>query len=90
MNTPPPVITDLTTLLKWADTKRHHDNITLDELAKVIGVKPSALGHWLARRRKIPSDKLIPLLHALGRDMALLNRQPTLTDGSPPQAGKTP
>ena len=83
-------ITDIPTLLKWADTKRHHDNITLDQLAHTIGAKPSALGHWLAGRRKIPSDKLIPLLHALGRDMALLNRQPTLTDGSPQPAGKTP
>ncbi len=83
-------ITDIAALLKWADTKRHHDGITLDELAKRIGVKPSALGHWLAGRRKIPSDKLIPLLAALGRDMALLNRQPTLTTADPRQAGKTP
>ncbi len=83
-------ITDLNSLLKWADTKRHHDGITLDELAKAIGVKPSRLGHWLAGRRKIPADMLIPLLAALGRDMALLNRQPTLTDGSPRVAGKTP
>lgn len=85
-----PVVTDIPTLLKWADTKRHHDGLTLEELAKAIDVKPSALGHWLAGRRKIPSDKLIPLLAALGRDMALLNRQPTLTDGSPQPAGKTP
>lgn len=72
-------ITNLGDLLKWADTKRHHDGITLDELAKTIGVKPSALGHWLAGRRRIPADKLIDLLHALGRDMALLTRQPGLT-----------
>lgn len=73
MNTPP-VITDIPTLLKWADTKRHHDGITYAELAIALHVSTSTISYWFAGQRKIPADKLIALIGILDSALILVRK----------------
>lgn len=81
--TTPPVITDLTTLLKWADTKRHHDGITYAQLAEQLGVSTATVGHWFNGRSKIPTDKLLTLIGILDSALILVRKTEPSNTGRP-------
>lgn len=81
MNTQP--ITDIPTLLKWADTKRHHDGITYEQLAQKLGVSKATIGHWFNGRSKIPSDKLLDLIAILESALILVRKTQPETTGRP-------
>ena len=78
-----PVVTDIATLLKWADTKRHHDNITYAELAERLGVSKATVGHWFRGRSKIPSDKLLALIAILESALILVRKTEPSSIGRP-------
>jgi transcriptional regulator with XRE-family HTH domain len=79
----PPVITDIPTLLKWADTKRHHDGITYAELAVKLEVSKATVGHWFSGRSKIPTDKLLALIAILDSALILVRKTEPTSTGRP-------
>lgn len=70
-------VTDLPTLLKWIDTKRHHDGWTYAQLADQLGVSVSTATKWLTGKRKIPADKLLQLIHLMETQLILTRTTPT-------------
>ena len=76
-------ITDIPALLKWADTKRHHDGITYAELAKALGVSTSTISKWFSGQRKIPADKLFALIGLVDRALILVQKTEPNSNGRP-------
>lgn len=76
-------ITDIPTLLKWADTKRHHDGWTYAQLAEKLEVDTSTVSKWFGQTREIPADKLLTLISLLDSALILVRKTQPETTGRP-------
>jgi transcriptional regulator with XRE-family HTH domain len=76
-------ITDIPALLKWADTKRHHDGLTYADLAGRLGVSTSTVSKWLTGKREIPSKKLLALIAIMDSALILVRKTEPNSNGRP-------